>query len=97
MKLTKADYEQCLQTILTVANELEVDCADINMTSRLDNMGYSGHLMFRTIPKSVEDILEIRVAVMGNVVWTGCGGYDSLTFSLSIMHRMQESQQLLVC
>ncbi|SAM05851.1 hypothetical protein [Absidia glauca] len=65
MKLTKNDYDRCLQTILRVANELGVDCACINKTSRSDT--YSGHLMFRIIPTSVEDMLEIRVAVMGNV------------------------------
>jgi GTPase len=98
MKLTKDDYDRCLQTSLRVAKELGLDCACINKTSRSDI--YSGHLMFRTTATSVEDMLEIRVAVMGNVVITSCGGYASLTFYyylLSTLYRMQENQRLLVC
>lgn len=72
MNLSKEDYLKCIETITTVTDTLEADFANIDElnqidTTTLDDDNIVAHLMIRKRPKSVEDLLEIRVAVVGNV------------------------------
>lgn len=65
MMLTQDDYNQCLATISKVVEEIDADFIDIGGDN---NKKKGGHLMIRKRLTSVEDLLEIRVAVVGNVV-----------------------------
>jgi GTPase len=75
MHLTKQDYLKCIETITSVTNKLEADFANIDELNQLDTTAtlvndennIVAHLMIRKRPKSVQDLLEIRVAVVGNV------------------------------
>lgn len=73
MNLSHQDYVKCLETISTVTNTLEADFADIDELNQIDSTAARNknnvvaHLMIRKRPKSVQDLLEIRVAVVGNV------------------------------
>lgn len=75
MHLTKHDYMKCVETIRTVSNTLEADFANIDDLNHLDSTltpksqetDIVAHFMIRKRPKTVEDLLEIRVAVVGNV------------------------------
>ena len=77
MKLTPTDYSKCIETITKVTDKLEADFANIDDLDELDptkeksiektQEDIVAHLMIRKRPKSVEDLLEIRVAVVGNV------------------------------
>ncbi|GAA5797605.1 hypothetical protein HPULCUR_002995 [Helicostylum pulchrum] len=76
MNLSQQDYVKCIETISTVTNTLEADFADIDELNQIDSTTTTtarnkdnivAHLMIRKRPKSVQDLLEIRVAVVGNV------------------------------
>ncbi|GAA5807374.1 hypothetical protein MFLAVUS_000734 [Mucor flavus] len=76
MNLSHQDYVKCIETISTVTNTLEADFADIDELNQIDSTTTAttrnknnvvAHLMIRKRPKSVQDLLEIRVAVVGNV------------------------------
>ncbi|RCH95917.1 hypothetical protein CU098_003127, partial [Rhizopus stolonifer] len=75
MHLTKEDYATCIKTITQVTEKLDADFANIDDLDELDptkvktnkNENVVAHLMIRKRPKSVQDLLEIRVAVVGNV------------------------------
>ncbi|KAI9302135.1 P-loop containing nucleoside triphosphate hydrolase protein [Cunninghamella echinulata] len=75
MSLTKEEYDKCIQTIDEVTKSINVDYADLdnfldgdNITKKKNNNNeYLGHFMIRKKPTSVEDLLEVRVAVVGNV------------------------------
>lgn len=76
MNLSKEDYAKCIETITTITNKLGADFANIDELNELDPTLAAkqqeegkivAHLMIRKRPKSVEDMMEIRVAVVGNV------------------------------
>lgn len=75
MNLTQDEYNTCIETIRTVTDKLGADFANIDELNTLDptakpaNSSTSDvyHLMIRKRPQSVQDLLEIRVAVVGNV------------------------------
>lgn len=76
MNLSKKELDQCLQTISEITHEINADYANIDELNGLDthskpskkpNQGSVAHLMIRKRPKSVQDLIEIRVAVVGNV------------------------------
>ncbi|KAL9544721.1 hypothetical protein PS6_008607 [Mucor atramentarius] len=75
MNLTQDEYNACIKTIRTVTDKLGADFANIDELNTLDptakpaNSSTSDvyHLMIRKRPQSVQDLLEIRVAVVGNV------------------------------
>ncbi|KAG2234910.1 hypothetical protein INT48_000337 [Thamnidium elegans] len=70
------DYLKCIETISTITNTLGADFADIDELNQIDSTTTTttrsknnivAHLMIRKRPQSVQDLLEIRVAVVGNV------------------------------
>jgi hypothetical protein len=65
MMLTQDEYNQCLATMSKVVEGIGADFIDIGGDN---NKKKGGHLMIRKRLTSVEDLLEIRVAVVGNVV-----------------------------
>lgn len=76
MNLSKEDYLKCVETITTITNTLDADFANIDELNELDPTlvakqqeegNIVAHFMIRKRPKSVEDLMEIRVAVVGNV------------------------------
>jgi GTPase len=77
MHLSKEDYDTCVKSIRIVADKLEADFANIDELNALDptakpmqnkqEEGIVAHFMIRKKAKSVQDLLEIRVAVVGNV------------------------------
>ncbi|KAI8365186.1 P-loop containing nucleoside triphosphate hydrolase protein [Radiomyces spectabilis] len=81
MHLTKEQYQKCLTTLELVMVDLHADFADVDEINLLDQTdsqttkmstksledGVIGHVMIRKRPKSVQDMLEIRIAVVGNV------------------------------
>ncbi|KAL0142639.1 P-loop containing nucleoside triphosphate hydrolase protein [Mucor lusitanicus] len=75
MNLTPDEYNTCIDTIRLVTDKLHADFANIDELNILDptakpaNAATSDvhHLMIRKRPQSVQDLLEIRVAVVGNV------------------------------
>ncbi|ORZ14744.1 P-loop containing nucleoside triphosphate hydrolase protein [Absidia repens] len=75
MQLTKEEYTQCLKTMDQVMDKLDTEYTDIDTLVTADGKsndkkkanGTGGHLMIRNKSTSVEDLLEIRVAVVGNV------------------------------
>ncbi|SAL95890.1 hypothetical protein [Absidia glauca] len=64
MMLTQDEYNQCLATMSKVVEGIGADFIDIGGDN---NKKKGGHLMIRKRLTSVEDLLEIRVAVVGNV------------------------------
>lgn len=90
MNLSQQDYVKCIETISTVTNTLEADFADIDELNQIDSTTTTtarnkdnivAHLMIRKRPKSVQDLLEIRVAVVGNV---DAGKVNNKNISLGI-------------
>ncbi|KAF7731816.1 hypothetical protein EC973_008331 [Apophysomyces ossiformis] len=72
MHLTKEEYGQCLTTLAGVISNFEADYAEIDKPGEQnaesqEEEGIVSHIMIRKRPKSVEDMLEVRVAVVGNV------------------------------
>lgn len=67
MYLVKDDYQKALATIGTIAADLGADYAVVDEREKPDQ-GILTNLMIRRRPKTVEDLLEIRIAVVGNVV-----------------------------
>lgn len=70
MNLSRQEYETALKTITAVTNMLEADFANIDELNQLDKVTTQttvAHLMIRKRPKSIQDLLEIRIAVVGNV------------------------------
>lgn len=76
MNLTDDEFNTCLNTISQITQELSADFANIDDLNGLDPSSSStktktpskvAHLMIRKRPQSVQDLLEIRVAVVGNV------------------------------
>ncbi|CAO3618334.1 unnamed protein product [Mucor fragilis] len=75
MNLTQDEYNKCIETIRMVADKLQADFANIDELNTLDPTAKPAnsttsdvyHLMIRKRPQSVQDLLEIRVAVVGNV------------------------------
>ncbi|KAK4519019.1 Cut9-interacting protein scn1 [Mucor velutinosus] len=75
MNLTQDEYNKCIETIRTVTDKLQADFANIDELNTLDPTAKPAnstasdvyHLMIRKRPQSVQDLLEIRVAVVGNV------------------------------
>lgn len=74
MNLTTDEFNTCLNTISLITQELNADFANIDDLNGLDpnykstaKTGQVAHLMIRKRPQSVQDLLEIRVAVVGNV------------------------------
>lgn len=72
MELSEAEYETALKTISTLTPTLGAGYAVIEKRVVQEKAelepGVYAHLMIRRRPASVEDMLEIRVAVVGNVV-----------------------------
>jgi GTPase len=63
-----------MDTITQITQELNADFANIDNLNGLDpnykattKSGQIAHLMIRKRPQSVQELLEIRVAVVGNV------------------------------
>lgn len=75
MNLSQDEYTKCIETIRIVADKLQADFANIDELNTLDPTAKPSnsttsdvyHLMIRKRPQSVQDLLEIRVAVVGNV------------------------------
>lgn len=70
MNLTRREYEKSIETITTVTDMLEADFANIDELNQMNIVPTENtvaHLMIRKRPKSIQDLLEIRVAVVGNV------------------------------
>lgn len=70
MNLTRQEYEKSIETITTVTDMLEADFANIDELNQMNIVPTENtvaHLMIRKRPKSIQDLLEIRVAVVGNV------------------------------
>lgn len=74
MNLTIDEYDKCIKTLTTLAESLDADLANIDELIQLDinkttesNAQKVSHFMLRKRPKSVQDVLEVRVAVVGNV------------------------------
>lgn len=74
MNLTIDEYDKCIKTLTTLAESLDADLANIDELIQLDinkatksNEQKVSHFMLRKRPRSVQDVLEVRVAVVGNV------------------------------
>ncbi|KAG2195215.1 hypothetical protein INT46_010782 [Mucor plumbeus] len=75
MNLSQDEYTKCIETIRIVTDKLQADFANIDELNTLDPTAKPSnsttsdtyHLMIRKRPQSVQDLLEIRVAVVGNV------------------------------
>lgn len=70
MELSTQEFEKAMETITTVTNMLEADFANLDELNQLDIVTTKktvAHLMIRRRPKSIQDLLEIRIAVVGNV------------------------------
>ncbi|CEG77211.1 hypothetical protein RMATCC62417_12003 [Rhizopus microsporus] len=74
MNLTIDEYDKCIKTLTALAESLDADLANIDELIQLDinkatesNAQKVSHFMLRKRPKSVQDVLEVRVAVVGNV------------------------------
>ncbi|ORY97237.1 P-loop containing nucleoside triphosphate hydrolase protein [Syncephalastrum racemosum] len=71
MELTEAEFETALKTVSSLTQTLGAGHAIIEkrvVQQKADlEPGVYAHLMIRRRPASVEDMLEIRVAVVGNV------------------------------
>ncbi|KAI8066592.1 P-loop containing nucleoside triphosphate hydrolase protein [Gongronella butleri] len=68
MNLTKDEYNTCLTTIQQVADTLGAAAVDLDsLTTEPDNKKKDecGHVMIRKRSMSIEDMLEVRVAVVG--------------------------------
>lgn len=72
MMLGEADYQKALTTLQTITSDLSADYAVVEERGRDTTNGKPqeivAHLMIRKRMDSVEDLLEIRIAVVGNVV-----------------------------
>lgn len=79
MGFTKEDWDFALKRVEEVAGKLGADCS-IQMTRNVggdvevgpaqgvkDSTACSGKLMIRRRPKNVDDVIETRIAVVGNV------------------------------
>jgi hypothetical protein len=70
--LSLSDYKQCLTTVKLICDDLDADFTDIDELNQLNKtekktQDIVAHLMIRKRPKTVQDLLEIRIAVVGNV------------------------------
>lgn len=69
MELDEPSYRQILENMNRIVNELEADYAVVEERDKTaTNSGLAATLLIRRRPKGVEDLLEVRVAVVGNVV-----------------------------
>lgn len=73
MNLTTKEYEICIANLTLLTQALGADLADLDELIQLDinktpiSTQKVSHLMIRKRPKSVQEALEVRVAVVGNV------------------------------
>ncbi|KAI7872513.1 P-loop containing nucleoside triphosphate hydrolase protein [Spinellus fusiger] len=67
VQLTAEEYEASKTTLQRLLSTLGADHADLNSTPADRCHRKAGYFMLRRKPASVEDILEIRIAVVGNV------------------------------
>ncbi|KAG1464659.1 hypothetical protein G6F46_000127 [Rhizopus delemar] len=73
MNLTTKEYEICIANLTSLTQALGADLADLDELIQLDinktpiSAQKVSHLMIRKRPKSVQEALEVRVAVVGNV------------------------------
>ncbi|ORX62670.1 P-loop containing nucleoside triphosphate hydrolase protein [Hesseltinella vesiculosa] len=70
MQLTKEEYTQCVDTLKKLAGDLGAEAVDLDTltnTAEKKKKDDCGHVMVRKRSMSVEDMLEVRVAVVGNV------------------------------
>lgn len=72
MMLGDTDYQKALTTLQAITSDLSADYAVVEEHGRDTTGGKPqeivAHLMIRRRMDSVEDLLEIRIAVVGNVV-----------------------------
>ncbi|KAI8143821.1 hypothetical protein BJV82DRAFT_609552 [Fennellomyces sp. T-0311] len=71
MMLTEDEYKKSLATIEQIVSALDADYAIVEergKDSATRQQGVLANLMIRKRLKTVEDLLEIRIAVVGNVV-----------------------------
>lgn len=73
MGFTKEEYDTAFANLISLLGNLNAQCAILQGTnvegfeeSTTDDKGVRSKLMIRQVPKSMEDLLEIRVAVVGN-------------------------------
>lgn len=71
MGLTKSDWDIALKRLIAGAKEVRSDC-QILYTKGIDaddvgNEGCHGKMLIRQHPASVEEVIETRIAVVGNV------------------------------
>ncbi|KAI9282677.1 P-loop containing nucleoside triphosphate hydrolase protein [Sporodiniella umbellata] len=71
MALTEQEYQTAIETLTAVAHGLEADLTDLEALIELEinktPTTESSHVMIRKRCKTVQDVLEVRVAVVGNV------------------------------
>lgn len=70
MTLSSDEYQQALSTIEKIVSKLDSDYSVVEERGKdpiQQKQGIVANLMIRRRLKSVEDLLEIRIAVVGNV------------------------------
>ncbi|KAK6533560.1 hypothetical protein TWF694_002498 [Orbilia ellipsospora] len=72
MGFSKEEYKQAYDNVVACLAGLNAQCAvlqtvDVEEGDNGDGKGARGKLMVRQVPRSMEELLEIRVAVVGNV------------------------------
>lgn len=73
MNLTVEEYEKCIKTLTLLTEKLDADFANIDELVQLEINktptvhSQVSHFLIRKRSKSVQDVLEVRVAVVGNV------------------------------
>ncbi|CAO3695796.1 unnamed protein product [Rhizopus stolonifer] len=73
MNLTAEEYEKCIKTLTLLTEKLDADFANIDELVQLEINktptvhSQVSHFLIRKRSKSVQDVLEVRVAVVGNV------------------------------
>ncbi|KAI8976847.1 P-loop containing nucleoside triphosphate hydrolase protein [Pilobolus umbonatus] len=66
MHLSQEEYDQAVQTLSRISEQLNADCALIDESNTVET-GKVAYMMIRQCAAPVEDLLEIRIAVVGNV------------------------------
>ncbi|OLL23103.1 GTP-binding protein 1 [Neolecta irregularis DAH-3] len=73
MNLTKDEYQRAFETLQEISASIEAKCVELSIMglargeASCNDKGVRAKIMIRKIAKAAEEILEIRVAVVGNV------------------------------
>lgn len=107
MGFGKKEWDFALERLKTCTDQLGADCR-VLMTRNIEgsevevgprenrkDTSYSGKLMVRRRPKNVNDVIETRIAVVGNGMWRKRSRYLSTIKSVGFGHPLARLEKFL--